>query len=68
MDSDSSYSDSDSKEDESDYDDDVVIDDNSSQNSYFDFLKSVIKFIIFILLLDFIFKNYFKKESIEYNV
>ncbi|POG62926.1 hypothetical protein GLOIN_2v1691179 [Rhizophagus irregularis DAOM 181602=DAOM 197198] len=64
-DSDSSYSDSDSKEEESDSDDDVVIDDNSSQNSFFDFLKSVIKFIIFILLLDFIFKNYFKKEGIE---
>ncbi|CAG8556105.1 10171_t:CDS:2, partial [Rhizophagus irregularis] len=39
-DSDSSYSDSDSKEEESDSDDDVVIDDNSSQNSFFDFLKS----------------------------
>ncbi|CAB4405345.1 unnamed protein product [Rhizophagus irregularis] len=64
-DSDSSYSDSDSKEEESDSDDDVVIDNNSSQNSFFDFLKSVIKFIIFILLLDFIFKNYFKKEGIE---
>jgi type III secretory pathway component EscU len=66
MDSDSSYSDSDSIEEETDSDDDVITDNNnSSRNSFFDFLKSVIKYIIFILFVDFIIKNYFKKEGIE---
>ncbi|GBC05266.1 hypothetical protein RclHR1_06140008 [Rhizophagus clarus] len=64
MESDSTYSNS--EEEISDSDDDVVIDDNSSQNIFFDFLKSIFKylrFIIFILILEFIYKNYYLKKG-----
>ena len=60
---DTSYSDSvDSKEEDTD---DDVVDDESQSNSFFDFLKSTFKFIILVLILDYIFKTYFKKEVIE---